>query len=256
MKLLFDCFYGVSGDMIVGALLDLGADQNSLKKVLKSLGLKDYQIKISKVKKGNITATDFDVVLSSDNHDHDMNFLFGDKEVNFEFKEKRRLSDIASLLEKSPMTERAKEIALKIFDVVAQAEGKAHGIPKENVIFHETGAMDSIIDIVSIAVCFDNLNISKAFVTNLREGQGQINTRVGYLPIPTPAVKNVLEGYGASLEICSLPFELITPTGISAIAVLTNFKNIDSKIDIIKDGFGSGKRDYGMQGTLRCCLFE
>ena len=256
MKLLFDCFYGVSGDMIVGALLDLGADQNSLKKVLKSLGLKDYQIKISKVKIGNITATDFDVVLSSDNHDHDMNFLFGDKEVNFEFKEKRRLSDIANLLEKSSMTERAKEIALKIFDVVAQAEGKAHGIPKENVIFHETGAMDSIIDIVSIAVCFDNLNISKAFVTNLREGQGQINTRVGYLPIPTPAVKNVLEGYGASLEVCSLPFELITPTGISAIAVLTNFKNIDSKIDIIKDGFGSGKRDYGMQGTLRCCLFE
>ena len=93
-------------------------------------------------------------------------------------------------------------------------------------------------------------------MTNLREGKGQINTRVGRLPIPTPAVKNVLEKYGVSLEICSLPFEHITPTGISAIAVLTNFKNIDSKIDIIKDGFGSGKRDYGMQGTLRCCLFE
>ena len=117
--------------------------------------------------------------------------------------------------------------------------------------------MDSIIDIASIAICIDNLNIDKCFVSNLREGYGKIRTRVGYLPIPTPAVKNVVDRFGAVLERVELPYELITPTGISALAVITNFKNIDLEEDkIIKIGYGRGKRNYETPCTLKIILFK
>ena len=172
-------------------------------------------------------------------------------------KEKRTLSKVAGILENSSLSQKAKSLAMEIFEVVAESEGKAHGIDKNEVIFHERGAMDSIIDIASIAICIDNLNIDKCFVSNLREGYGKIRTRVGYLPIPTPAVKNVVDRFGAVLERVELPYELITPTGISALAVLTNFKNIDLEEDkIIKIGYGRGKRNYETPCTLKIILFK
>ena len=252
-KILFDCSYGVSGDMIVGALLDLGADKEMLQSQLKSLKLGDYQLKITKLD----SATDFDVILATDNHDHDMQYLYGDKNVSIDMKEKRTLSKVAEIIGISSLSQKAKSLAMEIFDVVAESEGKAHGIDKNEVIFHERGAMDSIIDIVSIAICIDNLNIDECFVSNLHEGYGRIRTRVGYLPIPTPAVKNVVDRFGAVLERVELPYELITPTGISALAVLTNFKNIDLEEDkIIKIGYGRGKRNYETPCTLKIILFK
>lgn len=252
-KILFDCSYGVSGDMIVGALLDLGADKDVLQSQLKSLKLGDYQLKITKLD----SATDFDVILATDNHDHDMQYLYGNKEANMKMEEPRTLSKVAEIIENSSLSQKAKSLAMEIFEVVAESEGKAHGIDKSEVIFHERGAMDSIIDIVSIAICIDNLNIDECFVSNLREGYGRIRTRVGYLPIPTPAVKNVVDRFGAVLERVELPYEFITPTGISALAVLTNFKNIDLEEDkIIKIGYGRGKRNYETPCTLKIILFK
>lgn len=252
-KILFDCSYGVSGDMIVGALLDLGADKDVLQSQLKSLKLGDYRLKITRLD----SATDFDVILATDNHDHDMQYLYGNKEANMKMEEPRTLSKVAEIIENSSLSQKAKSLAMEIFEVVAESEGKAHGIDKNEVIFHERGAMDSIIDIASIAICIDNLNIDKCFVSNLREGYGKIRTRVGYLPIPTPAVKNVVDRFGAVLERVELPYELITPTGISALAVITNFKNIDLEEDkIIKRGYGRGKRNYNTPCTLKIILFK
>ena len=224
--LLFDCYSGVSGDMIVGSLLDLGADANILTNAINSLNLTDFTIKISKINKKGTLATDFDVVLKENNFDHYMSYLYGNKKISTTKFEERNLQKIDEIIEKSLLTVNAKDIAKQIFEMVAKAEAKAHGVKIEDVVFHESGAMDSIIDIVSIAVCIDNLNIDNIFITNLRKGKGKIQTRVGLLPIPTPAVKNVLDMYDVKIATCDESVELITPTGIAAIAVLTKFKNI------------------------------
>lgn len=252
MNLIFDCLYGISGDMIVGALLDVGGNEKKLRDALSSLNLSDYQIKISKTKRKNMVGTDFDVVLKEDNHDHDDEYLFGNKQIVI--REERRLKEVGKIIKNSNLTENAKMIALEIFGEVAEAEGKAHNLNKEEVIFHETGAMDSIIDIVSISVLFDDLKIENAFVLNLREGKGQIRTRVGLLPIPTPAVKNVLNKFNAKMETCDLPYELITPTGICTLAVLTKFKAPKKQEEILKIGYGMGKRNYSTPCTLKVIL--
>ncbi len=256
-NILFDCYSGVSGDMIVGALLDLGADSNILLKAIESLKLSDFTIKISKINKKGTLATDFDVILKENNYDHDINFLYGNKTIQTSKFEKRNLQKVNEIIENSLLTKKAREIAKQIFEVVAKAEAKAHNIEIEKVVFHESGAMDSIIDIVSIAVCYDNLKVDNVFITNLREGKGKIQTRVGFLPIPTPAVKNVLEMYHTKVDSCEENVELITPTGIAAIAVLSNFQKIkDKKFNIIKTGYGAGKRDYDLPCTLKAMIIE
>lgn len=147
-----DCSYGVSGDMLNGALLDLGASESALKEKLESLNLEGWCVKATKTAKG----TDFDVVLSEDNHDHDMSYLYG-KEEKAPIKVKRNLKVVSNLINKSDaLTDEDKKLALKIFDIVATAEAKAHGIDKEEVIFHESGAMDSIIDISFLLCLYQN----------------------------------------------------------------------------------------------------
>ncbi len=254
--LLFDCTNGVSGDMIVGALLDVGADKETLKKAIDSLNLTDFDIKISKTLKRNIPATDFDVELKVKNFDADLEYLYGNKKVEILNKSERNLPEIVKIIDHADMTDHAKSIAKAIFKMVAQAEGKAHNLPVDKVIFHESGAMDSIIDIVSIAVCFDNLNVSNVFVENLREGKGQIRTRVGLLPIPTPAVENVLSMFNAKIETCDLNVELITPTGISALAVLSNFKSLGYIKKVLRTGYGAGKRNYDTPCVLKVEIIE
>ena len=254
--LLFDCYYGVSGDMIVGALLDLGADRRMMNRALNSLHLHGYEIKISKVDKKGVLATDFLVKLDTENHDHDMSYLYADKDEAIIMKEERNLPVICALIDRADMTDRAKAIAKDIFTLVAKAESKAHKIDLDEVIFHETGAMDSIIDIVSIAVLYDSLNIDVVYAANLREGIGQIRTRVGMLPIPTPAVKNVLDMYNIIISRAECNVELITPTGISALAVLSNFKQLKEHKNFIKTGYGAGKREYAWPCVLRVSVFE
>ena len=254
--LLFDCNYGVSGDMIVGAMLDAGANKEVLKKAIDSLNLTDFDIKISETVKHNIPATDFDVILKEKNYDADLEYLYGNKKIDVSMQSERTLPEIVKIIKNADMTDRAKSIAEEIFNVVAQAEGKAHNVPTDKVTFHESGAMDSIIDIVSIAVCFDNLNISDAYAENLREGKGQIRTRVGLLPIPTPAVKNVLSMFEVSIDTCDLNVELITPTGISALAVLTKFKKLNYDKKVLKTGYGAGKRNYDLPCVLKIEIIE
>ncbi len=249
MNICFDCSSGVSGDMIVGALLDLGADKDDLLDALKSLNLNNYQIKITKLDKKGVACTDFDVVLKENNFDHDMRFLYGDKKANIDITEKRTLKDVKNLLKKSKLTSKAQKIAESIFEIVAESEAKAHGVKREEVVFHENGAMDSIIDITSIAFCLDNLHIEKVFVKNLCEGHRKIRTRIGFLEIPTPAVKNILQKFGIKLKKIDFEGELITPTGLAALASVAKFEDVQSQL--VKTGFGAGKRNYELSCVLR-----
>lgn len=241
-KILVDCTNGVSGDMLVGALIDLGVNREKLLDCLESLRL-DSKIEISTLHKKSFSVTDFDVIMPNDCYDHDMNFLYKDKKVSFKFDQKRRLKDIKILLQNSKFSQKVCSLAIKIFEIVAESEAKAHNIAKDQVVFHEAGAMDSIVDIVSFAFCLEDLKIAEVFAVNLREGQGQINSRVGLLPIPTPAVKNITEKFGIKLEKVALPYELITPTGIAALASVAKFQMPEiAKVEGV--GFGNGKRNY------------
>ena len=248
MIVCFDCKDGVSGDMLVGALVDLGADVNYIKEKLKSLKLDNFDITFSKINKKGLPATDFNVILEDSNHDHDMKYLYGNGKNKIEITTKRNLQEVDKILRKSNLSESEIQISLEIFDIIAEAEAKAHHIDKNDVIFHENGAMDSIIDIVSFALCIKNLGIEKVYVKNLSEGYGKINTRVGILPIPTPAVKNILEKFNLTYEKAEIEGELITPTGIACLAYLGDFSV--PKYEVIKVGYGAGKRDY----KTSCCV--
>lgn len=165
-KLYLECYSGISGDMTVAALLDLGADQKVLRKVLKSLPIQEFDIRISRVKKAGLDVCDFDVLLNAEfeNHDHDMAYLHQGKKHSHghtaheaHSHSHRGMKEVMEILEKTDMTRRAYEIAVKIFTILGEAEAKAHGTTLEEVHFHEVGAIDSIVDIVAAAVCLDNL---------------------------------------------------------------------------------------------------
>ena len=173
--LYLECYSGISGDMTVAALLDLGADRSVLDRVLKSLKVSGFETKISRVVKSGIDACDFDVVLDKEheNHDHDMEYLHGSEKSytghhahgtgtaqDHHHHEHRGIKEITYIIEHSAMTENAKKIALRIFEILAEAESKAHNVPVDQVHFHEVGAVDSIVDIVSVAVCLDNLDVT------------------------------------------------------------------------------------------------
>ena len=201
-RLYLECYSGISGDMLTGALLDLGADQEKLEQVLKTIPAQGFDIQISKVQKSGISAVDFDVLLDHEheNHDHDMAYLFGETAPEAEehhhghdghHHEHRSLQDVLAVIDGTQMTQGAKELAGRIFRIVAEAESEVHARPLNEVHFHEVGAIDSIVDIISIAVCFDDLRekeqISDVVVPVLYEGTGTVRCQHGVLPIPVPA---------------------------------------------------------------------
>jgi len=259
-KLYLECFSGISGDMTVASLIDLGADVDVLLNSLKSLNLSGYDVKISRVEKNGIDACDFSVILDEkhENHDHDMEYLHGNKEVhNHEHSHKhRRFSDIADIIKKSGISENAKDIALRIFDILAESESKAHNVPKEEVVFHEVGAIDSIVDIVAVAVCVDNLDITEVTVPVLYEGTGFVRCRHGMLPVPVPAVLNIAEKYSIRLNITECKGEFVTPTGAAIVAALATSQKLPQNFTVKKVGIGAGKRSYEKPSILRAMLIE
>ena len=266
--LYLECYSGISGDMTAAALLDLGADRAVLDKALKSLRVSGFSIKISHVNKSGIKACDFDVVLDKahENHDHDMEYLHGEehhhghahirKEEYHHVHEHRGLKEIYQIIAEADMTERAKQLARKIFDILAQAEAQAHGVPMEEVHFHEVGAVDSIVDILSIAVCVDDLDITQVIVPELYEGTGTIRCQHGILPIPVPAVANIVKNCGLKLHISDVSGELVTPTGAAVAAALKTSGRLPVHFTVLKTGIGAGKRQYECPGILRAMLIQ
>lgn len=271
--LYLECYAGISGDMTVAALLDLGADQQILDKALKSLKVDGFQTKISRVSKAGLDMCDFDVLLDQgyENHDHDMEYLHGtsgqvhNHEHHHEHEHShehhhthahRGLPEILEIIHSADITDCAKEIAEKIFTIIASAESKAHGVPINEVHFHEVGAVDSIVDIVAVAVCVDNLNITEVIVPELYEGRGYIQCQHGVIPVPVPAVTHIAQETGLILHMTETEGELVTPTGAAIAAALCTGKKLPEHYTIKSIGMGAGKRTYDRPSMVRAMLIE
>ena len=264
--LYLECYSGISGDMTVAALLDLGADREVLKESLKSLPVGGFRTEITRVKKSGLDACDFSVILEQDNHDHDMEYLHGSEKSytghheythSHEYPhEHRGMKEITEIIQKSEMTARAKKMAMRVFGILAQAESKAHGVPVEEVHFHEVGAVDSIVDIAAIAICMDNLDISNVIVPVLYEGTGFIRCQHGQIPVPVPAVTHIAETHKLKLKITDIQGELVTPTGAAVVAAVRTSDRLPEDFTMLKTGIGAGKRQYRCPGILRAMLIR
>ena len=298
--LIIDGTSGISGDMTVAALLDLGASEEHLREQVATLPVDGFTIAVTRVNKHGIDACDFDVQLAEEleNHDHDMAWLYGneadaehthdhahhhhhdhsehehhheDEHVHchehahehahdhngHHHHHHRSLADVTEIIENSQLSDGAKRRALAIFTALAAAEAKAHGKTPETVMFHEVGAVDSIVDVCSVAVCLDDLGIEDIVVESLSEGHGTIRCAHGLMPIPVPAVVNLCQAGNIALTPVPVAGELVTPTGAAIVAALRTSEHLPARYRIEAVGYGAGKRPYeGCSGTLRCLLVQ
>ena len=292
--LMLDCPAGISGDMFVAAMIDLGVDEKKLKDALSGLPLSGAEIRISRVKKSGLDVCDFLVQpdAAHENHDHDMAYLHGHahaweasnehgqehrkehahvhgREPVHEHRkehahvhdrepvhEHRNLSDVYHILEQGRLSARALALAKKIFRILAEAESRAHGLPIEEVHFHEVGAIDSILDIAAAAVCLDEIGVDRVIVSALTEGCGTVRCQHGLLPIPVPAVAQIAQSYQLPLKVTDVSGELVTPTGAAIAAAIRTDKRPPDSFRILKTGMGAGKREYATCGFLRILLIE
>lgn len=239
-----ECYSGISGDMTVGALLDLGADRNVLINGLKSMNIKGFEIKVSRIIKNNLEVCDFDVILEDDEESKDY------------FKINRNYYDICKIIDNSSISENAKNIAKKIFRIKAETGAIVHKITLEDFNFHESGAVDSIVDIVSTAICLDNLNISKVIVSELHDGHGMIKCRKGMIPVPVPAAAYISKKFGLEIISTDVEGEMVTPTGAAIVAGIKTDDKLPQGYGVKKIGLGNGKRKYDCEGVLRMRLIE
>ncbi|MCD7878918.1 MAG: LarC family nickel insertion protein [Candidatus Gastranaerophilales bacterium] len=250
MDLYFECKSGISGDMSVAALLDLGASREKLDKALASMKLdNEFNYEITKKSVNAIMATDFDVRLPNGDkpedcsHHHEHHH----EEHHHHHHEHRNLDDVNKIIDKADITENAKNLAKKIFKIVAEAEGKVHGKSIKDVHFHEVGAIDSIVDIVSFSVLFDDLKVNNVYFSTLYDGTGFVECQHGKIPVPVPAVCAITSTYGIPLRITENNGEMVTPTGAAIVAALYETyagKKLDKAFIIEKIGYGAGKRPY------------
>lgn len=258
--LFLECDFGISGDMTVAALLDLGADEAVLRRTLDSLPVDGFTIQIGRVTKAGLDVCDFHVHLDEahENHDHDMEYLHGHEghHTHGHAHEHRGLPAIQKIIQCAAMSERAKATALCIFEILARAEAKAHGVPIEKVHFHEVGAVDSIVDIIAVAVCLDNLDVSEVIVPYMCEGRGTIRCQHGILPIPVPAVANIVQMYQLPLHLTEVHGELVTPTGAAIVAAVKTGDKLPEQFTVQKIGMGGGKREYERPSILRAMLIQ
>ncbi len=277
--LYLECNAGISGDMTVAALIDLGADKEKLKNALNSIPISGFDIEIKRVKKAGVDCQSFSVITDSNKYDYDMEYLHShdhehhhdhhehhhDHEHNHEHHydhhhehshEHRNLTDIIGIIDGTNISDNAKKIAKDIFDVIALAEAKAHDKPVNEVHFHEVGAVDSIVDIIATAFCIDDLKIKEVIVPYLCEGVGTVRCAHGILPVPVPAVVNIVTEHGINLKIMNHKGEFVTPTGAAIVAALKTKETLPDTMKIVKVGMGAGKREYVLPSILRAMLID
>lgn len=286
-KILYlECNSGISGDMTVGALLDLGADREVLERALASLGVDGYHLHFGRKTVCGLDAYDFDVHLEEDHghvhgHEHEHDHEHGhehDHEHDHEQHDHthdhthdhgdahshghahphihRNLQDIYEVIDRLDSNEHVKELARRIFLIVAEAEAKAHGLPIEQVHFHEVGAVDSIVDIISTAVCVDNLGVEKVLVSPLAEGHGHVRCQHGVLPVPVPATANIAAAHGLKLRFTDNEGEMVTPTGAAIAAALSSGSRMPESCRVLKIGMGAGNKEFKQANVLRAMLLE
>lgn len=326
-KILYlDCASGISGDMTVGALLDLGASREKLVQALDSLGVSGYHLHFGRTKKCGIDAYDFDVHLeeeehhhdhehghahehSHDEHDHENHHAHsheemcehshGDELHSYEHSHEeelhfhehshdendhdhhhdhehahdsahshahehthdhmhphvhRNIHDIFEIIDRLNTSDRVKHLARRMFEIVAEAESKAHGIPVSEVHFHEVGAIDSIVDVISAAFCLEDLGIHRVVVSPLSEGHGFARCQHGLMPVPVPATANIAAAQGLELTLRDVEGEMVTPTGAAIAAAFRTESALPKKYQIEKIGIGAGNKDFAHANILRAML--
>jgi uncharacterized protein (TIGR00299 family) protein len=235
--LYFDCFAGISGDMTIGALIDLGIDVESLKQQLSSLGLSGYEIKIDRVERSGIAATKFDVIVAESP------------------QPARHLSDIREIISNSDLSELSRNRSIHAFERLAEAEARAHGTTVDKVHFHEVGAIDSVIDVVGAMIGVEMLGVDRFISSPLRVGYGTVRAAHGLLPVPAPGTAEILRG--APIYAGEFEGEFVTPTGAAIVASLCESFGPLPAISIDRIGYGAGSRNpAGFPNALRLVVGE
>lgn len=239
MKTLYlDCFSGASGDMLVGALLDAGADFDRLKTALDSLGVEGFAISAEKVVKKGVTATQFHVHV--DEHDHHPH---------------RHLRHVLEIIERGELPQSVKDAAAETFRRIAEVEADIHGTTVEKIHFHEVGAIDSIVDVVSAHFCLHDLGVERTHATPMPTGSGTVKCAHGIMPVPAPATVRLLKDvptYSGDVQA-----EMVTPTGAAIVAQVAESFGPMPLMTIQSVGYGSGTRDLpDRPNVLRAILGE
>ena len=251
MKVLyFDCSSGISGNMTLGALLELCDDPAYLEKELAKLKVEGYHIHISKAKKNGITGTYVDVHLE---HDHEHSHHHHDHDHSHHH-EHRNLFDVNQIIEQSDIDEKAKELAKKIFMRVALAESKVHHETLENVHFHEVGAIDSIVDIVGTAILITHIQPDKIYSSIVNDGYGFIHCAHGLISVPVPATSEIFASSNVISRQIDIDTELVTPTGAAIIAELAESYGVMPAMNVTKIGWGCGSKDLKIPNILKVSM--
>jgi pyridinium-3,5-bisthiocarboxylic acid mononucleotide nickel chelatase len=224
----FDCFSGISGDMTLGALIDAGVDAGAIRAAIDSLGL-PITLEIEKIRKGGFAATEVRVE-APEEHVH------------------RHLPDVEEILNRGRLTERQRGLALRIFRRLAEAEAAVHGIPLEKVHFHEVGALDSIADIAGAAVGLDLLGVGRFTSRPVPTGSGMVKCAHGLMPVPAPAVAELLKG--VPLAASDIKAELTTPTGAAILTTVVTEWAAEPAMTVERIGCGAGRREFVEQPNL------
>ena len=231
-----DCFSGISGDMAIAAFLDAGLKLSVLSGELKKLKIKGYRLKAARVRRGEIVGTKFDCITAKGYSGH------------------RPLKSIISLIDKSSLNSRVKAISKDIFNNIGRAEAKIHGSGKDEAVWlHELGGIDSIIDIVGIAIAVDSLDIDEVYASSINMGRTFVNTAHGTLPVPAPAALELLKG--APVKILDVDAELVTPTGAGLLKTLSKGFGAMPSMKISGIGYGAGTKEIkGFPNMLRLLI--
>ncbi|MBE3586719.1 MAG: nickel pincer cofactor biosynthesis protein LarC [Thermoanaerobacter sp.] len=235
MKILYlDCFGGISGDMMLGAMIDAGVSPAAVQSQLELLGLEGYSLKIFQDKTRGFRGTRFVV------------------EVGYGHQPHRTWEDIRGIIENSKLHPQVKRHALEIFEKLALAEARVHGVEPRHVHFHEVGAVDSIVDIVGTAIALHEAGVGKVYSSPLPAGYGTVQTRHGILPVPAPATAELLRGF--PIRPVDVEGELVTPTGAAIVAALAGGFGPLPAMKVESIGYGLGSKDYGIPNFLRVFL--
>lgn len=249
--LYLNCLAGISGDMTIGALLDLGLDQAAFVQELGKVKVGGYELKIEKNQKNGITGTDFDVIIKKpDDHHHEHSHHDeGHHDADHHDHHHRNLADIEKLIDDSDLDEPVKKMSKEIFLYVAKAEAKVHDKPIDQVHFHEVGAIDSIVDIIGVAILIQQLNLDKIISSPIHIGTGFVNCAHGNIPVPAPATLEILKGI--PVYSTGIRSELVTPTGAAIVKALAEEFQEMPMMEIDKIGYGLGTKDLEITNVLR-----
>jgi uncharacterized protein (TIGR00299 family) protein len=231
-----DCFSGVSGDMLLGALVDAGLELPQLQAAVARLGVQGYRILIEPRQDGALSGAQLRVELEDSP------------------QPERHLSDILGLLERSELEPTVVERSSAVFRRLARAEGAVHGIAPEQVHFHEVGALDALVDVVGVVAGLELLGVSRLYASALPLGGGQVTSRHGVLPLPAPATLEILAEARAPTRPLHSDRELVTPTGAALLAELATFEQ--PAMRLVRVGYGFGRRQLAWPNCLRLWLGE